>query len=155
MPRSRRGFFALSGGLLSLALGVAITVPATPAAATPTAGVSSSAGAVGAGPLHLRWELLRNEVPPQGPGRAIARLTISSDKLSLPTSGWALYFNVMDGLAPQSMGNGLALEQVIGPLDIAGKCPCITAQSRDLLFEKMVEIGHGLSPRPSWPRSGS
>ncbi|MGO4380952.1 family 20 glycosylhydrolase [Pseudoduganella sp. RAF53_2] len=116
MPRSRRGFFALAGGLLSLALGVAITVPATPAAATPTAGVSSDAGAFGAGPLHLRWELLRNEVPPQGPGRALARLTISSDKLSLPTSGWALYFNVMDGLAPQSLGNGLALEQVSGQL---------------------------------------
>jgi hypothetical protein len=45
----------------------------------------------------------------------------------------------------QSSNQGV-LDKVVGPLEISGKRPRITAQSRDLLFEKTIKIRHKIFP---------
>ena len=44
--------------------------------------------------------------------------------------------------------NQRGLEKVIGALDISGQRARITAQKRDLLFEKAIEIRHRFFQRP-------
>lgn len=77
---------------------------------------NSWSAAAASAPLKLRWELLRNE--PGGTAgrlRGVARFTITSQD-KLPASGWAIYFNVMDGVQPQTLANGLVIEPVSGQL---------------------------------------
>ena len=68
--------------------------------------------------LVLRWQLLRNVFTPDSPGgRALARLTLTNrDTRALPASGWALYFNGLDGVANATLKTGLIMEQVSGQL---------------------------------------
>jgi hexosaminidase len=66
--------------------------------------------------LQLRWQLIRNEFHGEG-GRALARLTLSNrDSKPLPASGWALYFNSIDGVVAGTLAHGLVMEQVSGQL---------------------------------------
>lgn len=68
--------------------------------------------------LQLRWELQRNLFGPNLPeGRSQARFILTNkDTRPLPTGGWALYVNWMDGVETGKLPNGLVLEQVAGGL---------------------------------------
>jgi hexosaminidase len=106
---------------------------ALPAAAVPVApalhGATASLPAVqpaplshpeaaSAGALRLRWQLLRNVFSTEFPdGRALARLSLGNhDTRPLPSQGWGIYFNSIDGVVPASLANGLLMEQVSGQL---------------------------------------
>ncbi|MEW7850026.1 family 20 glycosylhydrolase [Massilia aurea] len=87
--------------------------------AAPAVVASSVASSVAsAARLQMRWELLRNEYTPQMPqGRAQARMILANhDSAPLPVSGWALYFNSMDGVVTGPVTGGLRMEQVSGNL---------------------------------------
>ena len=96
---------------LMAATPAAVAMPAT-ADATMARGVASAAS------LQLRWELQRNLFTAQAPGgRTQARLILTNrDTRALPPSGWALYFNCMDGVETGPLASGLVIEQVAGGL---------------------------------------
>src|SRR3954468_8094852 len=90
--------------------------------AAPEAKVASRQGALAGyangAQIRLRWELVRTVFTPEAPGGGTqARLILTNlSQQPLPAQGWALYFNVMDGVAAGPLEGHLLLEQVAGNL---------------------------------------
>lgn len=65
--------------------------------------------------LQLRWEA--KEKASEGDGAARILFTIGNhDTKALPATGWALYFNSLEGMKPGSLKGGLAAEHLTGDL---------------------------------------
>jgi hexosaminidase len=77
---------------------------------------AAQAEAGSAAPLRLRWELERNVFETDAPsGRSRAVLTLTNlGSESLPTQGWAIYFNCLAGIDPRPLDGHVAIEQLIG-----------------------------------------
>jgi hexosaminidase len=92
-----------------------ITAPITPALAQAPAPASALADG---SKLQLRWELQRNVFTPQAPhGRTQARLILANrDSRPLPSQGWSLYLNFMEGVETGALPDHLIMEQVAGGL---------------------------------------
>ncbi|MES2324109.1 MAG: family 20 glycosylhydrolase [Pseudomonadota bacterium] len=82
------------------------------------AGAVPAAAPVPASTLQLRWQLLRNVFTPDLPnGRSLARLTLTNaGSTALPSQGWGLYFNALEGIVPGPVSSGLVAEQLSGQL---------------------------------------
>jgi len=68
--------------------------------------------------LQLKWELMDNffQTPnAHGKSRAVFTLT-NTGSAALSETGWALYFNCIDGVETGHLNGNLALEQVVGTL---------------------------------------
>jgi hexosaminidase len=128
--------FVSGWALVAVLLAPAITLgaPAQPAIAS-----AVLAGADGA-QLQLRWELQRTLFTAQAPGgRSQTRFILTNrDSRPLPPQGWALYFNVMDGVETGALPSKLIMEQVAGNLfrlrpaaDFPGLAP---GQTLDIVY---------------------
>jgi hexosaminidase len=108
--------------LVSLALALVLApasvtvVHAAELAAPPPAGLEQHAQR--ASDLQLRWQMLRNVIGADGAGgRALARLSLTNrGSVPLPRSGWAIYFNSLDGVVTEELPSALVMEQVSGQL---------------------------------------
>ena len=111
----------MAGGIGLASLSLSLLMAVAPATVAPAAELTSSAAsapsAAGHG-LRLRWELERNEFTPQAPGGIThARFILTNlDKYPLPSQGWSLYFNCMDGVATGPLAGNLSMEKVAGGL---------------------------------------
>ncbi|USX22712.1 carbohydate-binding domain-containing protein [Oxalobacteraceae bacterium OTU3REALA1] len=124
LNRKMAGGIGLASLSMSLLMAVApatmaraaeATKPGKPAVAKESARVAAAAAGAG---LRLRWELERNEFSPGAPGGITrARFILTNlDKYPLPSQGWSLYFNCMDGVATGPLAGNLTVEKVAGGL---------------------------------------
>jgi hexosaminidase len=80
-----------------------------------TAYAQKSATAFDAGQLKVRWELIENNYRKQP--QFLSALTISNTGQSaLPEKGWALYFNYISEIRPQSVTGNVIIEHVNGDI---------------------------------------
>jgi hexosaminidase len=104
--------------VISLALIVAPASMAAVRAVAPIALAGPQSQAHVADQLQLRWQLIRNVLRADGTGgRALARLRLTNrGSEPLPRSGWAIYFNSIDGVVAEDLPSGMVMEQVSGQL---------------------------------------
>src|SRR5580692_8856913 len=72
-------------------------------------------GGFDAGQLKIRWELVENNYHKQP--QFLSALTVSNTAHSaLPDKGWALYFNYISEIRPQSVTGNVIIEHVNGDI---------------------------------------
>lgn len=113
--------------------------------------VAAASSVPGRSALEIRWQLEADVFRENGRGASRAAFTLTNrDRLPLPASGWAIYWNALHEPIPGSVSTGFTIERVTGGLQRlrpgAGFSGLAPAQSVEIEYLTGLVTNHSFAP---------